>query len=137
MARSVVANAGERILGVRVAGSVLPVARTVLLPYLVTRAVIVFVALWLQWLLDTHRTYYYLFIGHAPLAPLSALFDANWYVNLARDGYSLSANTTQAQNYAFFPLYSASISFVSSLLGGADSSWVYFATGVVLSHVFF
>jgi hypothetical protein len=109
----------------------------VLLPYVLSRCLVLGVGLLLQWLLDTGRIYKYEYIGDAPLSPLSATFDANWYGMIATNGYSTSADITQPQNYHFFPLYSLLMRLTGDLTGLSSIPGGYYLGGVALSHVFF
>ena len=108
-----------------------------LLPFLISRSLILGAGILLQWLLDTGRIYRYAFIGNAPLAPLSATFDANWYGMIATSGYSASANVLQPQNYHFFPLYPLLMRLTGDLTGMGSLSGGYFLAGMILSHIFF
>jgi hypothetical protein len=94
-------------------------------------------ALALNWLLDTGRAYRYDFVGDAPLATLSATFDANWFASIATDGYSRSADVTQQQNYHFFPLFPAVMRAVGMVLGLGGVQGGYNLAGVVVSHLCF
>src|SRR5205814_6350863 len=106
-------------------------------PFLLSRAWVLVLALALQWSLDSGAVRKYDYVGVAPLSTLSATFDGNWYADVAAHGYSASADTSQEQNYAFFPLYpflmrlAGDASGLSALRGG------YNLAGVLLSHLFF
>lgn len=115
----------------------LGLVQPVWLPFVVSRCLVLGVGIVLQWLLDTGRTYKNAFIGNAPLAPLSATFDANWYGSIATGGYSVSANISVPQNYHFFPLYPLLMRVAGDLTGLGKISGGYYVAGVVLSHIFF
>lgn len=106
-------------------------------PFLLSRLLILLAAFGLQYLLDTGRAIKYDFIGDAPLAPLSANFDANWYNSIAEEGYSTSADVTRQQNYHFFPLFPF-LTYAVGKLAMLDNIQGGFAIGgVVLSHLLF
>jgi hypothetical protein len=109
----------------------------VALPYLVSRCIVLGTAILLQWLLDTGYLFKLGYIGDAPLATLSATFDANWYGMIATGGYSTSADFTQPQNYHFFPLYPLLMRLTSDLAGLGTIDGGYYFMGVLLSHAFF
>src|SRR5205823_10704520 len=92
------------------------------LPFLLSRAWVLALALALQWSLDSGAVRKFDYVGAAPLATLSATFDGNWYADVAAHGYSASADTSQEQNYAFFPLYSFIMRTVGSEIG--LSAWI-------------
>ena len=60
--------------------------RPVLLPFIISRFCTFVTALVLDWMLDSGKIVRYAFILHAPLATLSATFDANWYTDVAANG---------------------------------------------------
>jgi Gpi18-like mannosyltransferase len=117
--------------------SFLNIAKYVTLPFLVSRVLILVVACYLQFILDSGIARKYGFIGEAPLSPLSAIFDANWYAQIASDGYSLSPDVTVQQNYQFWPLYPFLINMTGNMLGVSTLGGGYHIVGVVLSHLFF
>lgn len=95
------------------------------------------VALILDWLVRSGIAIHHPYIGDAPLAPLSAIFDANWYINIADSGYSALPDISQQQNYHFFPLYPFLIRLTGELAGLGGSRVGYAVIGVILSHLFF
>lgn len=106
-------------------------------PFVASRLLILIAAFFLQYLLDSGRAIKYDYIGDAPLATLSATFDANWYNSIAEQGYSTSADVTRQQNYVFFPLlpFLANVAAKLWLLEGIEGG--YAIAGVILSHLLF
>ncbi|MDQ3707332.1 MAG: hypothetical protein M3437_19320 [Chloroflexota bacterium] len=111
--------------------------KPVLPAYLVSRSVVLAVAILLQWLLDTGRANAYGYIGKAPLSTLTALFDANWYASITTGGYQVSAPLDQQTNIHFMPLYPFLMRVAGMLLGLGEVVGGYNIAGVLLSHVFF
>jgi hypothetical protein len=109
----------------------------VLPAFVVSRSAVFLMALVLQWMLDSGRTIRYAFIGDAPLATLSALFDANWYASIASDWYDFSAGPDEESNLAFMPLFPIAIRVVGSVLGLGGIQGGYNLAGVVVSHICF
>ncbi|MDQ6764549.1 MAG: glycosyltransferase family 39 protein [Verrucomicrobiota bacterium] len=117
----------------------------ILLPVVVTRAMLIFVA-WLSLLLQPYPVNGQWEIGAdgatVPVEdrPLSdsplfvnifARWDAGWYFSLARDGYSFVPG--KQSNTAFFPIYPLLIHAVHSVWPGeSNGSWM--ASGIVASH---
>src|SRR5688500_3287901 len=109
----------------------------VLPAFLVTRGFVLVIALVLQWLLDSGRIFRYAYIGDAPLAPLSAVFDANWYGSIATGWYDISADAGEQSNLHFMPLFPILMRVVGSVLGLSGVQGGYNLAGVVLSHICF
>jgi hypothetical protein len=113
------------------------IVRPVLPAFVISRSVVLVVALVLEWLLDTGRIVRYAYIGNAPLAPLSATFDANWFSSIATGWYNVGGDLTQQNNIHFMPLYPILMRFAGTVLGLGQVSGGYNLAGVVVSHVFF
>jgi hypothetical protein len=109
----------------------------VLPAFVVSRSAVFLMALVLQWMLDSGRTIKYAFIGDAPLATLSALFDANWYASIASDWYDFSAGPDEESSLAFMPLFPLTMRVVGSVLGLGGLQGGYNLAGVVVSHICF
>src|SRR5437763_1103649 len=109
----------------------------VLLPFVVSRSLVLIVAAVLEWLLDSGLAHKYAYIGDAPLATLSATFDANWYNDIAANGYSASPDLSQPHNYHFFPLYPFLMRLSGDLTGLGQLHGGYGLAGLILSHLFF
>gem|GEM_PF-3125061 len=109
----------------------------VLLPYLLSRTLILVLAILLEWLLVSGSVKRYAYLGEAPLSPLSSAFDANWYGDIASGGYNTSPDFTQQHNYAFLPLYPSLMRVAGDLVGLGAIGGGYNLAGVVLSHIFF
>lgn len=60
------------------------------------------------------------------------VWDSNWYLGIARDGYSTAVNSVGNANYAFFPLYPALIWLVSRLTGDDLLSGVLISNACLL-----
>jgi hypothetical protein len=109
----------------------------VLLPYLVSRTLILLLAILLEWLLVSGSVKRYAYLSEAPLSPLSSAFDANWYGGIASGGYNTSPDLTQQHNYHFLPLYPSLMRVTGDLVGLGAIDGGYNLAGVVLSHIFF
>jgi hypothetical protein len=57
------------------------------------------------------------------------VWDSNWYIDIARNGYSTATNSVNMANYAFFPLYPMAMRLVAALIGD------YFAAGLIVSNL--
>jgi hypothetical protein len=109
----------------------------VLVPFLVSRGVVLFAALVLEVLTLGGALPRYGFVGTAPLGVLSSTYDAQWHEGIASGGYSTSGDTGVSQNYAFFPLYAFAMRIVGDVTGLGRLEGGYAVAGVVLSHLFF
>ncbi|HEX8679477.1 MAG TPA: mannosyltransferase family protein [Chthoniobacterales bacterium] len=137
-----------RLRGVLAAFSTSWLTRDILVPFLVTRAMLVVVSL-----LALHA-----FQGIAPgpnnwevkpkgnIGPIRAglspgshpllntwiRWDAGWYESLAKEGYKFVAG--QQSNTAFFPAYPATIRAVHGLVRGR-TDWSWFVSGLIASNL--
>jgi hypothetical protein len=109
----------------------------VLAPFLLSRLCVLVTAVFLEWLVDSGRAFRYEFIGQAPLATLSATFDANWYSDIAAHGYSVSSDVTIQQNYQFFPLFPLLMRVFGTILGLSGVHGGFNLAGVIVNHVLF
>ncbi len=109
----------------------------VFLPFVLSRTCIIVVSIVLDWMLDSGKIVRYGYILHAPLATLSATFDANWYADVAANGYSNSPNVNVQQNYHIFPLYPLVMRCVGWLFGLANVVGNFNIAGVLINFVFF
>ncbi|AFC99399.1 putative integral membrane protein [Methanocella conradii HZ254] len=57
------------------------------------------------------------------------VWDSNWYIDIAKNGYSTATNSVNMANYAFFPLYPMAMRLAAALIGD------YFAAGLAISNV--
>jgi hypothetical protein len=130
---SATATASDERLTNRLATLVGPVVR----PFVISRLAVLLMAVALSWLLDAGRAHRYEYIGQAPLPALSATFDANWYANIATEGYSRSADINAEQNYHFFPLYPLIMRVVGTALGLGTIAGGYNLAGVIVGHLLF
>jgi hypothetical protein len=109
----------------------------VLVPFLVSRGVVLFAALALEILTLEGLLPRYGFVGTAPLGVLSSTYDAQWHESIAAHGYSTSGDTGVSQNYAFFPLYAFFMRLGGDVTGLGRLEGGYAVVGVLLSHAFF
>jgi hypothetical protein len=109
----------------------------VLVPFVVSRGLVLFAALLLEALTLGGMLPRYGFVGTAPLGVLSSTYDAQWHEAIASGGYSTSGDTGVSQNYAFFPLYAFAMRVVGDVTGLGRLEGGYAVVGVLLSHVFF
>lgn len=56
------------------------------------------------------------------------VWDSNWYIGIARDGYSTALNSVNMANYAFFPFYPTLMRLLGTLT--AD----YYNAGLIISN---
>lgn len=56
------------------------------------------------------------------------VWDSNWYVEIARSGYSTTTNSVNMANYAFFPLYPVAMRLVALITGD------YYLSGLLVSN---
>ncbi len=68
------------------------------------------------------------------LSPLGNVWDAGWYISIARDGYDPSATAAVQHNYAFFPLLPL---LMRLLVGAAHPPSDYGLAGMAISHLAF
>jgi Mannosyltransferase (PIG-V) len=106
------------------------------LPFLVSRGAVFLVAALLAALLDSGALHRYDYLSTDPLSPLTGMFDANWYVNIAAHGYSAPQPGAQP-SYAFYPLYPFLMRVVGDLTSLGRVTGGYALVGVLLSHVLF
>ena len=109
----------------------------VLVPFVVSRGVVLFAALLLEVLTLGGMLPRYGFVGTAPLGVLSSTYDAQWHEGIASGGYSTSGDTGVSQNYAFFPLYAFAMRVVGDVTGLGRLDGGYAVVGVLLSHALF
>lgn len=106
-----------------------------LVPFLATRALLVAVACHARQLslLKPPEIHYRTSIW---LLDVWGRWDAGWYLDIARNGYSVTAPlSTLQQNVAFYPLYPLSIRALAALFPAAvDRSVAVLAAGVLLSN---
>lgn len=128
-------NAQDR----RLTASAVPVKflQPVFLPFVLSRVCILFTSIVLDWMLDSGKIVRYAYILHAPLATLSGTFDANWYADVAANGYSNSPDVSIQQNYHFFPLYPLVMRGGGWLFGLGNVAGGYNIAGVIINHIFF
>lgn len=88
-------------------------------------------------LIDSGQVVKFGYIGDAPLSTLSSTFDANWYADIATNGYSTSPDTSLEQNYHFFPLLPLLMRLFGEITGLGLIGGGYSLAGVFLSHIFF
>jgi hypothetical protein len=117
----------------RFAGLVEPV----IIPFAVSRGIILAVALCLEWLLKSGAVGYSSLVERGLLPTLSRIWDAGWYIDIAVNGYSTSANYAQELNWHFFPLYPFSMRMAGDFTGLGRLDGGYALAGTILSHVFF
>ncbi|MEO8284988.1 MAG: mannosyltransferase family protein [Chloroflexota bacterium] len=137
MTSSISTSPVERNGPTRIWTTLVEFVQPVLAPFLLSRFCVLVTAVLLEWLLDSGRAFRYDFIGQAPLATLSATFDANWYGDIAANGYSTSPDVTIQQNYQFRPLYPLLMRVLGMVLGLDHVQGGYNIAGVLLSHIFF
>lgn len=99
----------------------------VLLPFLVTRLGILLIALWAVSNLPANPEYPF---GPHPGLELWTHWDGNYYLTIARDGYSYTPGVMS--NVAFLPLYSLLLRIVT---GFSHSTPVLIVAGILLSHL--
>jgi len=105
--------------------------RSAIIPFIVTRAILVGVAFYAIERLPAARAVGWDLPTSSNLLNMWSHFDGRWYLTIARDGYHWIPN--QQNDVAFAPLYPMLMRLLGNLAGGSDQA--YLIAGLVISNI--